>query len=236
VTKPPLGQTAPRVAVLDVNETLSDLGGLAPRMAEVGAPAGLLAQWFAATLRDGFALTAVGQLADFTAIGTFTLAGMLRGVQGLHGTPEEAADHVVGAMGALDLHAGVGPGLRTLAEAGVRIVTLSNGAAHVAESLLDRAGLRHLVERCLSVTDAGRWKPAPEAYAHAARCCGVESADAALIAVHPWDIDGAARAGLRTGWLARDGRPYPPFLRTPEHTASDLAALAGALVVGEARG
>jgi 2-haloacid dehalogenase len=49
-----------------------------------------------------------------------------------------------------------------------------------------------------------------------------------LIAVHPWDIDGAARAGLQTGWLSRDGGPYPPYLREPEasgRTLSELAAI-----------
>ncbi len=226
----PIAQAAPRVAVFDVNETLSDLSGLVPRLTEVGAPPDLLPAWFAATLRDGLALTAAGCLADFAAIGSFTLASMLSDVDDLRGTPEEAAEHVVSAMAQLDLHPDVAPGLRTLVEAGVRIVTLSNGAARVAESLLERAGLRDLVERCLSVSDAGRWKPAAEAYAYAVRCCDVEPVDAVLVAVHPWDIDGAARAGMRTGWLARDGGAYPPFFRAPELSARDLPALAAALI------
>ncbi len=41
------------VAVLDVNETLSDMIGLARRMEEVGAGADLLPPWFALTLREG---------------------------------------------------------------------------------------------------------------------------------------------------------------------------------------
>lgn len=226
----PTAHAVPRVAVFDVNETLSDLSGLVPRLTEVGAPPDLLPAWFAATLRDGFALTATGCLADFATIGSFTLASMLSDVDDLRGTPEEAAEHVVGAMAQLDLHPDVAPGLRTLVEAGVRVVTLSNGAARVAESLLERAGLRDLVERCLSVSDAGRWKPAPEAYAYAVRHCDVEPGDATLIAVHPWDIDGAGRAALRTGWLARDGASYPPFFRAPEFRARDLPTLAAALI------
>lgn len=226
----PIAQAARRVAVFDVNETLSDLSGLVPRLTEVGAPPELLPAWFAATLRDGFALTTAGCLADFAAIGSFTLASMLSDIDDLRGTPEEAAEHVVSAMAQLDLHPDVAPGLRTLVEANVRIVTLSNGAARVAESLLERAGLRDLVERCLSVSDAGRWKPAPEAYAYAVGCCGVEPVDAVLVAVHPWDVDGAGRAGMRTGWLARDGGAYPSFLRAPELRARDLPGLAAALI------
>lgn len=109
------------------------------------------------------------------------------------------------------------------------MVTLSNGAASVAESLLERAGLRELVEQCLSVSDAGRWKPAAEAYGYAARRCAVDHGDAMLIAVHPWDIDGARRAGLRTGWLSRDAGAYPASFLAAEVTAPDLPALAATL-------
>ncbi|MEP6953366.1 MAG: haloacid dehalogenase type II [Solirubrobacteraceae bacterium] len=220
---------SPTVAVFDVNETLSDLGGLAERLADVGADPGLLPTWFAATLRDGFALTAAGAHADFAAIAVPTLAAMLGEATNVRGSAADAAEHVVAGMAELDLHPDVAPGLRALAGAGVRVVTLSNGAARVAESLLERAGLRDLVERCLSVTDAGRWKPAPEAYAYAARTCAADPGELALIAVHPWDIDGARRAGLRTGWLSRDGGAYPPFFGAPEATAHDLPRLVATL-------
>jgi len=55
----------------------------------------VLPAWFVATLRDGLALTTAGCLADFAALGSFTLASILRGVDDLRGTPEEAAEHVV---------------------------------------------------------------------------------------------------------------------------------------------
>jgi len=70
---------APRGAIFDVNETLSDLSGLVPRLTEVGAPPAVLPAWFVATLRDGLALTTAGCLADLAALGSFTLASILRG-------------------------------------------------------------------------------------------------------------------------------------------------------------
>jgi len=30
-----------------------------------------------------------------------------------------------------------------------------------------------------------------------------------LVAGHPWDIDGAARVRMATGWVNRTDRPYP---------------------------
>ena len=35
--------------------------------------------------------------------------------------------------------------------------------------------------------------------------------DAKLVAVYPWDLDGAARAGLASVWINRTGGPYPEY-------------------------
>jgi 2-haloacid dehalogenase len=44
--------------------------------------------------------------------------------------------------------------------------------------------------------------------------------------VHPWDIDGAARAGLRTAFVDRDGTGYPPHLAPPNRTVATIGELA----------
>jgi len=45
--------------------------------------------------------------------------------------------------------------------------------------------------------------------------------------VHPWDIDGAARAGLQTAWIDRSGSaPYPPYLTKPDITVPGVDDLA----------
>ena len=55
---------------------------------------------------------------------------------------------------------------------------------------------------------------------------GSRPADATLVAVHPWDIDGAARAGLRTAWINRTGALYPAHLTAPDRTVATVAELA----------
>jgi 2-haloacid dehalogenase len=69
----------PRVVVLDVNETLTDMRPLAQRLRDVGAPAHLLATWFAGTLRDGIALTLAGGYADFAQVAAAVLRSLLAG-------------------------------------------------------------------------------------------------------------------------------------------------------------
>ena len=217
----------PEVVVFDVNETLSDMSPMAARFADVGAPRHLAATWFAGLLRDGFALTAAGSCPSFAELG----AGLLR-VQ-LAGLPldrdlDASVAHIMQGFGSLALHPDVAAGISALADAGLRLVTLTNGAASVAAGLFERAGIRDRFERLLSVEEAGVWKPAPGAYAYALGECGVAPSAALLVAVHPWDVDGAHRAGLTTAWLNRTGAPYPDhFARADVEIASlvDLASL-----------
>ena len=44
----------------------------------------------------------------------------------------------------------------------------------------------------MSVEATTAWKPHPDSYAYALTKCGVTAGEAMLVAVHPWDIHGAA--------------------------------------------
>ena len=213
------------VLLFDVNETLSDMAPLADRFVDVGAPPHLAATWFATLLRDGFALAAAEASAPFAQLGVGTLHATLAGLP-LNRTVDEAVAHIMGGFGELGVHSDVPAGLSALAAAGPRLATLSNGAVAVAEQLFARAGVGGFFERLLSVEDAGAWKPAPAAYAYAADQCRARPADMMLVAVHPWDIDGAHRAGLGTAWINRTGATYPEYFHAPTLQARSLTHLA----------
>lgn len=224
----PDGPRRPSVLVFDVNETLSDMAPMAARFEEIGAPAHLAKTWFAGLLRDGFALTAVDASDSFARIAAENLRVVLHGLS-LNRETEEAVEHVMEGFGRLGVHADVPDGIRALSDLGIRLVTLSNGAVSVAEGLFERARIRDRFERLLTVEDAGVWKPAPGAYAYALEQCGVDPMDAMLVAVHPWDIDGALRAGLAAAWVNRGTGPYPAFFQAPDLTVESIADLADRL-------
>jgi 2-haloacid dehalogenase len=215
--------------VLDVNETLSDLSPLTAAFERVGLAGAEVEAWFAGVLRDGFALASGAENPDFTELASESLRLRLLPVSGSDAEVDRAVDEVMVTFRSADVHPDVVPGLHALSAAGVRLVTLSNGASSVAEELLARAGVLDLVERRLSAADARAWKPHASAYVETLEACGVRAADAMLVAVHPWDIHGAARVGLRTGWVDRRGTRYPAYFRAPEVTASGLDTLAAAL-------
>lgn len=215
---------APSVIVFDVNETLSDMSPMADRFTEVGAPAALAKLWFATLLRDGFALTASGDNGTFADIGTDALHRLLTGAD-LNREPGEAVKHIMDGMASLGLHPDVPDGIRVLKQAGYRLITLSNGSTTIAEKLLESAGFLDDFEAILSVENAPAWKPARGSYGYAAQVCAVEPAWMLLVAVHPWDIHGAAKAGLQTVWLNRSGASYPAYFSTPDHIITALPEL-----------
>ncbi len=221
--------TAPEVCVLDVNETLSDLAPLAERFDAVGL-VGQLPAWFAGVLRDGFALSMVGRSPVFADVGSALLRARLTAQGGSGVAVDEAVAHVLAGFASLSLHPDVEPGLRRLHEAGVRLVTLTNGATAMSDELFDAAGLLRLLEHRLSVEDVGPWKPHPAAYAYALERCSVGASVALMVAVHPWDLQGARAAGLRTGWIRRGAGEWPSCFDRPELVATGLDDLAGQLV------
>ena len=218
----------PSVIVFDVNETLSDMSPMAQRFGEVGAPEHLAKLWFAGLLRDGFALAAAGDNRMFAEMGAEALRGLFTGIE-LNRDTEPAVQHVMAGFSALGLHPDVADGVKALQAAGYRLATLTNGSTQVAEKLLTDAGIRDSFELLLSVEDAHSWKPGKAAYDHAASACGATPEQMLLVAVHPWDIQGASRAGLTTAWINRTGAPYPDYFQAPDPTISSLPELVPAL-------
>ncbi len=209
----------PELLVFDVNETLSDMSPLRERFVGLGVAEETAATWFATVLRDGFALSSVGESAPFAEIAAQALRTLVPGVT------EDDVSAVLGTFTGLEVHPDVVEGVRSLAAQGIELVTLSNGAASVAEALLERAGLRQHFSRLLSVDDAGIWKPSQASYHYALDVCGVSAERAMLVAVHPWDTHGAHRAGLRAAYVDRVGAGYPAYFSAPDMTVSSLAGL-----------
>lgn len=185
----------------DVVETLFSLEAVRRRLDEHGAGDAALEFWFARFLRDGFALASAGTYRPFREVAASSLADVLRS-RGI--TPRSSlVEEILAAMAELEPHSDARPALELVAARGLRAVTLTNGSVAATQSLLNRADLRQLVDDCLSVDDVRAWKPRPEPYAWACEVTGTAPGRAALVAVHSWDIHGAAAAGLRTGWCSR---------------------------------
>ncbi|KJF16953.1 haloacid dehalogenase type II [Acidithrix ferrooxidans] len=210
----------PSVVVFDVNETLFDLSALRPNFEAMGLPSYALDWWFAVVLRDGFALAAAGDASAFVSLVEIALDEVFASFG--RNPPTDVAAGLLDAFRELPAHADVGPAFRRLVQANIPVVALTNGSASVTAGLIERASLSHLVTHVLSVDSVGYWKPRPEAYHFASREVGVEAGRLAMVAAHPWDLNGASRAGLVTGWVNRTERPWPRAFTQPHVETSTL--------------
>lgn len=220
----------PELIIFDVNETLSDMTPLGDLWRSSGVPEDTAGLWFTQVLRDGFALAAALQQRAFADIARDVARRLLMSA----GAPDvdAATNRIMEGFNNLDVHPDVPHGIRTLRALNIRLATLSNGSTSVADGLLTRARLSPDVEALLSVESAGLWKPAPQSYRFALDSCGTAPEKAMMVAVHPWDISGAAAVGMRTAWIARGGNTYPSHFTPPEITATSLTDLAQQLTPG----
>jgi len=123
----------------------------------------------------------------------------------------------------------VKPGLTRLKESGVRLAVLSNGTADGMTSVLEHNEMADFFDHVLVADSVKRFKPAREVYALATDAFRASADRVMLVSGHEWDVAGAARAGLRTGWLAR-GETFAPTLgMQPDVEAEDLRELSARL-------
>lgn len=220
----------PEVVAFDVIETLFSIEPLRQRLTDAGLPGDALELWFASVLRDGFALSAAGAPRPFPEVAEAALRVILASARLRPDAARLAA--VLDGFGTLPPHPEVKPALELLQQAGIRVVTLTNGAAATTEKLLLRAGLAGLVERTLSVDEVGPWKPFAAPYLHAAKVCQVQPEQLALVAVHAWDVLGASAVGLTTGWVSRRERLLNPLSPPPAVVGADLLQVVQGLIAG----
>lgn len=216
----------PEAVAFDAIGTLFSLEALRPRLEAAGLPPHALERFIAETLRDAFALAVCGAYRPFREIAAATLDRLMADAPAPR---PEKAEGVLNGFSELDAFNDAAPAMRALRERGLRVAILTNGSAKATQSLVDRNGLSDLVERVVSVDDAGRWKPAREPYHACAKALGVAPERLALLAAHGWDVQGARRAGLVTGFVARGGKPFPPVMERPDVEAATLIEAAEAL-------
>jgi len=123
------------------------------------------------------------------------------------------------------------PGLTALRARHI-LTPLSNGGIGLLTRLAKAARLPF--DCILSAELAGTYKPDPRVYRLPSAYFGVPDERVLMVACHPSDLDGAKRAGLRTGYIprAREWGPSGAAQPPPEDAdvvADDLIDLAGRL-------
>jgi len=208
-----------RAVAFDIIETVFSIESLRSGLTPLGLPANTLDTWFAASLRDAFALAAMDDFAPFRRIMGDALADLLQ----RHNLPvmENRIAAFLDGMKNLEARPDADRAFAMLAQANLPIVAVSNGAAAATQHLLERAALAQRVHRVFSVDEIGLSKPRREVYTHVAQSLDLPASAICLVAAHPWDVHGARSAGLRGAFVSR-GQPWPASMRRPTMIGDEL--------------
>lgn len=210
----------PRAVAFDVIETLFSLDPIHDRLQEAGLGNDALQIWYARMLRDGMALTQSGDYKSFPEVASAALEGLM--AEHSIPTSDETVEKIMSGFGELPPHSDVRPTLDLLRAANVKAIALTNGTRQATEKLFHNAGFDPLLYRVVSIEDVKQWKPARSVYLQGAMAAGVEVPEMALVAAHAWDIQGAAAAGLTTGWLPRREKRFSRVMRQPDAKGGTL--------------
>jgi 2-haloacid dehalogenase len=219
------------VIVCDVNETLLDIGALAPLFEQAFGDGRVLQEWFQTVLLYSEVATLAGPYSSFAQIGGAAL-DMTAGARGVKLSATDR-ERILKGMLTLPPHPDVREGLETVRSAGLRLVTLTNNPPETVHQQLAHAGLADLFEQSFSVESVQRFKPAPEAYRFVAEALGVTTEQLRLVAAHAWDIVGALRAGCSAAFVARAGKVLFPLGPQPDIVEPDFRAVARQIVKAE---
>ena len=148
----------------------------------------------------------------------------------LAGADEENAAAALELMGTMPAYIEVPGALESLRARGLRLGVLAQSAQDTTDSMLRFAGLRDRFELVLSAQDSGAFKPDLRPYRMAIERTGADGGDICFVSTHWWDVAGAKRAGMQTGWVARRERSLLDTVPPPDVVGRDLAEAADAIV------
>jgi FMN hydrolase / 5-amino-6-(5-phospho-D-ribitylamino)uracil phosphatase len=136
----------------------------------------------------------------------------------------DAFEVFLAARNAVEIFPDVAPALARLRRR-YALASLSNGNADLA-----RIGLGHVFTVSLNARQIGAAKPHRRCFEQLAQELAVEPAAIAYVGDDPQlDVAAARAAGLRTVWMNRRTRAWPPDLPAADLTVCDCAQLVAAL-------
>lgn len=208
----------PRWTLFDLNGTLLDPGGL-------GEPLGLSREGSLAALDEAL----LGSMAETLSGSYRPLAEFLRAALVRRAGTESRIDEAMERAQSMPPYADCAAALERLRGAGISTGVLTNSPRETAERGLAAAGLIGLCDIVAGSDEVKAFKPDPRVYRLGVERTGAAPEEVCMVASHWWDLMGASRAGLRTGWVKRDGRELMQAGPAPDFQAGTLDELAAQL-------
>lgn len=211
------------LVVFDVIGTLFSLDGVRDRMEDEGLPDELLDLWLARLLHASFAHTLAGCYRPYRHL----MEPTLRQVLALRDLPDDGVEGVLDAMDTMRPWEDAETCLDALVDDGHEVVALTNADREKTVGLMERGGIRDRFVEVYSADEVEHAKPHEAPYRAVLDRHRRAPAGACMVAVHGWDVLGAAAVGMRSVWVSRVEKRWPFRGTPPDGSVADLAAVPG---------
>ena len=220
--------TTPKLILLDVYETILDMGDVESRVNDITDSKRGYTIWLELFMQYAFVDNCIGEFHDFASIGKATLNMTLKMLG------EKADDNkinsVIELLKHLPLQDDARKGLSELSDK-FRMAALTNSSVDIVRERMESSGLISYFEAVLSAEQLKKYKPALEVYQWAANRLKLEPAEIVMVSSHPWDIAGAANAGMQTAFILRNRQMLYPLATKPNYECKSLIELVEKLKV-----
>ncbi len=213
----------PKLLIFDVNGTLLDFKPIKVALANTLANELAFDSWFAELLHYSTSESITGRYRDFGEIATATLRMTAERFD--KQISETKIRDIVALIKKLPPHQDVHSALSHIRDKGIPMVTLTNGSTATLKAQLAYAELDHFFENIFSVESVRLYKPHPATYHHVIKEMKISPIYSMLVSTHAWDLMGAQRAGLMTGFVQRPNRQGYPLMDSPTLSVGSLTAL-----------
>lgn len=139
-------------------------------------------------------------------------------------TPETKME-ILGAFKKLPAYEDVPKALKLLNQNNIRTIAVSNSPLEMIKEQLANAGIIDLFHAYYSVDAVKKYKPFKEIYQYVAHEERISTENVVMVATHDWDLYGAKKAGLKTGYIERKKEIFNPCYLQPDICKTDLVEL-----------
>ena len=193
------GKKKIRLAIFDVNQTIFNLNEIKRRFKKENINPILVDQWFVNILKEGFASSTPEKFLSFTKIAKEELKKLIL----LKNKNFQILEFLFNGFKNLKANPEIRDSFKILRKQNIKIVTLTNGPKKNSINLLKKNNLLELVDYQFSIEDIKVWKPHPEPYLFVSAELNYHPSEIVMIAVHGWDINGAKKVGMKTGYIKK---------------------------------
>ena len=212
-----------KLIIFDVNQTLFHLKEIEKRFEFIGFDRKYSDIWFSNVLKEGFALGCLNLYKPFREIALEQLKNMLISMNAP--SPKKNAKFIINGFLKLQAHNKVLEAFKKVYKKKILMCTLTNGDSGITKKLLKYNKLEKYIDHCFSVNDVKCWKPFKKPYFNVIKHYKIKSSEAIMIASHAWDLTGAKKTGLKTGFVNNFEGGFSNYYPKPDFKAKNISIL-----------